>query len=64
MIKAFLLGGVGTVVGFFVLAFCTVALGGQAWINPCSGAALFCVGGGIGLIFRAVYLAGRKSAGR
>ena len=62
--SAFMKGGCGCIVLFLVLATFTVIVGGSAHLDLGGVILLFVVGGVAGLIFRAIYVKGRKDERR
>jgi hypothetical protein len=60
---AFVKGGIGCIVLFFVLGFLAVVFGGRVHLDLGGLLLLFLVGGVLGLIVWAIYQKGRRDAG-
>ena len=59
--EAFVKGGCGCLIAFFVIGLFMVLIGGHMRIDIGGAILLFVIGGGLGLIYRSVYNKGRNS---
>ncbi len=62
--QAFVKGGCGCLIAFFLIGLCFVVVGGQMHIDIGGAIALFVIGGIVGLVVLAIYNKGaRKGRG-